>query len=97
MPPENSSGLTENNAQQLRCHLPSTFHFRWSWDVAMAAMNLKPGDVVTYGRVYSWVGPVSSDAARRFEQRSKRWFGLIERMPGRIRGRVAQLLIKGLQ
>ena len=34
------------------CHLPSTFHFRWSWDAAMEAMNLKPGRRVSYGRVY---------------------------------------------
>ena len=81
----------------IRCHLPSTFHFRWSWDVAMAAMNLKPGDIVSYGRVYSRIGPVSSVTSRKFEQRSKRWFRLIERMPGRIRGRVARLLIKGLR
>lgn len=81
----------------IRCHLPVTFHFRWSWDVAMAAMNLKPGDVVSYGRVYRRIGPISNDSARRFEQRSKRYFGLIERMPERVRGRVARLLIRGLQ
>ena len=77
------------------CHLPSTFHFRWSWDAAMKAMNLQPGKPVTYGRAYQKTGPVSSITARKVENRSKHWFRLIERMPGRIRGRAARLLISG--
>ena len=77
----------------IRCHLPSTFHFRWSWDAAMTAMNMQPGKVVTYGRAYKLVGLTSIIAARKIEQRSKRWFESIERMPERIRGWVARLLV----
>jgi hypothetical protein len=79
----------------IRCHLPSTFHFRWSWDAAMAALNLQPAEIVSYGRAYKRTGPLSCAVARRIEQRSKRWFGLIERMPTRVRGRVARLLVSG--
>jgi hypothetical protein len=81
----------------IRCHLPSTFHFRYSWDAAMAAMNLKPGKTVAYGRSYKRVGQVSAAAARKIERRSRCWFGLIERIPVRIRGRMARLLISGLR
>lgn len=79
----------------VRCHLPSTFHFRWSWDYAMVAMNLLPGRTVAYGRAYRRLGQVSASASRIIESRSKRWFWLIEKMPGRARGRVAHLLITG--
>lgn len=34
----------------IRCHLPQTFHFRHSWDVALQAMGLKPAEKVSYGR-----------------------------------------------
>lgn len=80
----------------IRCHLPSTFHFRWSWDSAMTAMNLQPGKPVTYGRAYKRVGPVSAITARGIERRSKRWFELIERMPGRVRVRLARFVFLGL-
>lgn len=79
----------------MNCHLPSTFHFRWSWDAAMAAMNLVPGKAVAYGRAYKRSGLVSSSLARAIEGRSKRWFGLIERTPARFRARVARFLITG--
>ncbi|MBU1181084.1 MAG: class I SAM-dependent methyltransferase [Proteobacteria bacterium] len=81
----------------IRCHLPSTFHFRWSWDAAMKAMNLQPGKPVTYGRAYKRVGPISAIAARGIEQRSKRWFELIEWMPGRVRALLARFVFSGLQ
>jgi SAM-dependent methyltransferase len=80
----------------VRCHLPATFHFKWSWDYAMAAMNLVPGRVVAYGRAYRRAGQVSAAAARKTETRSKRCFPIIERMPARLQGRVARLLMGGV-
>jgi SAM-dependent methyltransferase len=81
----------------IRCHLPSTFHFRWSWDLAMAAMNLQPGGAVAYGRTYKRMGSVLAVEARCIERRSKFWFKLIERMPVRVQGRLAQFLVSGLR
>ena len=78
------------------CHLPSTFHFRWSWDAAMKAMNLNPEEIVSYGRAYRRIGPVSSKAARKLEQRSRRWFNLIKRLPKNTRVRVARWLVSGI-
>lgn len=79
----------------IRCHLPTTFHFRWSWDATMNAMNLQPGKPVTYGRAYKRVGPVFASQARRIERRSKLCFGITERMPGRFLRRLAQLIVLG--
>ena len=79
----------------IRCHLPATFHFRWSWNVAMVAMNLQPGEVVSYGRAYMRTGQIAAATARRIEKRSRFWFALIERMPARVRRKVARLLIEG--
>lgn len=77
----------------LHCHLPSTFHFRLSWDTIMASMNLQPGQVVSYGRAYTRVGPVSTP--RGVEEQSKRWFRFIEMVPSRkVRRLLTKLLIR---
>ena len=78
----------------IKCHLPSTFHFRWSWNAAMRAMGFKPGRPVCYGQNYVRMGDLSIKPARQIEQRSKRWFALIERSPRRIRGRLIRALIE---
>lgn len=70
------------------CHLPSTFHFRWSWDKAMSVMNLEAGAVVAYGRSYKRVGPVLAAAARGIERKSRFWFEFIPRVPARFRPRL---------
>lgn len=69
----------------MKCHLPQTFHFRHSWDIALAAMGLVPGDVVCYGQAYSLTGQLDVNRAGAVEQRSRRWFPLIERLPSRMR------------
>ena len=100
--------LVENTASHLRmggqfiiancfwpvvlCHLPSTFHFRWSWDRAMLVMNLIPGERVSYGRAYKKIGPVSATAARKIELRSKRFFSVVERLPKIFHYRLARLV-----
>jgi hypothetical protein len=77
----------------IKCHLSSTLHFRWSWDAAMAAMNMQPGKAVSYGRGYKRVGPVSSAAARNIEQSSMRYYAFIAQMPRCIQGVVWWLLV----
>jgi len=76
----------------IRCHLQSTFHFRYSWEAALAAMNLQPGKQVAYGRTYRRIGSVCAESARRLERRSRRWFGIIEKVPGRLRGPLIRAL-----
>lgn len=79
----------------IKCHLPSTFHFRWSWDAALRAMNLQMVETVSYGQTYKRTGIVSSQNARILERRSRRWAGLIERLPKSIRTRAARIIILG--
>jgi len=78
----------------IACHLPSTFHFRYSWDKALRAMNLQPGRRVAYGQSFKRIGPVSAMSARAIEKRSKRWFDFIERMPHQLRPITVRLILR---
>lgn len=70
------------------CHLPQTFHFRYSWDMVMSALGLKPGRKVTYARVFSHRGTLSLNSARQAEKRSQEIFPRLEALPvpkGKVR------------
>jgi len=77
----------------IACHLPLTFHFRYSWNKALQAMNLQTVRPVVYGQTFKRVGPVSAAPARAIETRSKRWFNFIERMPHRMRPIIIRLFL----
>ncbi|RJX20274.1 MAG: class I SAM-dependent methyltransferase [Desulforudis sp.] len=79
----------------IKCHLPTTFHFRWSWDNAMTAMNLFPDKIISYGKSYIKTGSVLSTTARNLENRSRFWFRLVEFLPRLFRRKIANLLISG--
>lgn len=76
----------------IRCHLPTTFHFRYSWDAAMAAMNLTPGNIVSYGRSYKRMGEIAATSARKIERLSKRIFFILEHLPKRGRGLISRAI-----
>ncbi len=76
----------------IRCHLPSTFHLRWSWNAALMKMNLKPEELVSYGRSFKRTGPVSATSARKLERRSAKWFRLIEKMKPQYRKYLLRVL-----
>ena len=78
------------------CHLPSTFHFRWSWDYAMVKFGLQPANLIAYGRIYRKNGPIAAGKAKGIEQRSKRMFRIIELTPAKYRGSLQRLLFSGL-
>lgn len=82
---------------QIKCHLPQTFHFRHSWDVALTALGLRPGDAVCYGRAFAVEGACKLASARRIEARSRFWFHWISRLPGPVAHRVSQLLWKRIE
>lgn len=102
-------GLVEETARHLRpdgryliancfwpviaCHLPQTFHFRYSWDDALTALGLMPEEMVCYGRSFRRQGPLSLERARGVEQRSRRWFPWLERLPARVRHRASRLIL----
>jgi hypothetical protein len=66
---------------KILCHLSQTFHFRYSWDCALAAMGLVPGEAVSYGRAFTRSGRLTIGPARHVERRSKRLFGLTRGLP----------------
>lgn len=76
----------------IKCHLPSTYHFRWSWEGVMQALGFERGESVCYGRAYIRTSILDIQSARKIEQRSQCWFKLIERSPRRLRGRLVKLL-----
>lgn len=76
----------------IRCHLPQTFHFRYTWDSALAAMGLIPQEIVCYGRAFARPGKLNLDRARAVERRSQRIFPWVERLPIRFRRPMARLI-----
>ncbi len=84
--------IANNFYPVIKCHLPSVFHFRWSWDAVMKSMNLLPGKLVSYGRVYTSGGTVCADDARKLELTSKKMFKFIETFPRPMRKYIARLI-----
>jgi 2-polyprenyl-3-methyl-5-hydroxy-6-metoxy-1,4-benzoquinol methylase len=66
------------------CHLPQTFHFRHSWDLALSAMGLKPAEPVVYGRAFVRQETLDLPAARDVERRSQLLWAVTRHLPGRI-------------
>lgn len=65
----------------IRCHLPQTFHFRYSWHKAMQAMGLTVREKVAYGQVFQRNGGVHLDLARQVEQRSQQLWSVSRLLP----------------
>lgn len=68
----------------IRCHLPQTFHFRYSWDAVLRAMGLEPAENVAYGRAFIRRGVLNLEAARRAEKQSLKLWQLTRYLPGRL-------------
>jgi len=80
----------------IKCHLPSTFHFRISWDAIMHAMGLHTEKSIAYGHLYRKVASVIAEKGRSIERRSKFWFPIIERMPHPFKGALITVLFRQL-
>lgn len=76
----------------IRCHLPQTFHFRYSWDWALTVMGLIPGEMVCYGRAFVRRGELILDKSRVVERRSRWLFPWIDPMPRRVRQSIIRLI-----
>ena len=69
----------------IKCHLPQTYHFRYSWDIALEAMGLIPCNSVVYGRVYIRKShEISLERARRVEAISRQIWRFTKYLPGPI-------------
>lgn len=74
---------------EIKCHLPQSLHFRFSWDAAMLKMNLDPMEEVSvglpYGKFYMKTRKVVAINARGIEFRSKFSYQILLRLPSRVR------------
>lgn len=68
----------------IHCHLPQTFHFRNSWDIALKAMGMIPAEKVAYGRVYIRGESLNIEAARHIENISVRNWKYLKYVPFRL-------------
>lgn len=56
----------------IKCHLPCTFHFRNTFNIILAEMNLQPVRNVAYGTVFEKTGDVLVSARiRKLEKKSR--------------------------
>jgi 2-polyprenyl-3-methyl-5-hydroxy-6-metoxy-1,4-benzoquinol methylase len=69
----------------IKCHLPCTFHFRYSWAYLLARMNLIEYDQVAYGKVFKKIGNVSASKVRFEEHASQKLFPIFEYISSRRR------------
>lgn len=77
------------------CHLPQTFHFRYSWNVVLAALGLKPGKQVAYGWEFTQQEEGSIERARFVENQSQKIFPWIQSLPiGRGKVRLGRILFR---
>jgi SAM-dependent methyltransferase len=62
----------------IKCHLPATFHFRHSWNVAMKAMGFEYIENVSYGSAFLKTSNTSLAMARVVEAGSRIAFPVLE-------------------
>lgn len=75
----------------IKCHLPETFHFRWTWDRMMNSMNFASDQSVAYGRAYVRTGPVNALNARMLEQKSQQFFRIYKPLPMKLQWLASRL------
>ena len=62
----------------IQCHLPCTFHFRYSWSFILSKINLAQVAKVSYGTVFKKTGNVLSSRARLLELLSRSLFPVFQ-------------------
>lgn len=74
---------------EIKCHLPQSLHFRFSWDAAMLKMNFEPikeiSEGLPYGKFYTKIRKVAAANARGIELRSKISYQILSKLPSRVR------------
>ena len=76
----------------IRCHLPQSLHFFYSWSRVVRALGLRQVETVAYGQVFARAGKANEAKARRIEQISRRWSPAFDRLPMRGRARVGKFI-----
>lgn len=75
----------------IRCHLPQSLHFFYSWSRVVRALGLRQVETVAYGQVFARAGAADEAKARRIERLSRRWSPWCDRLPVRGRARLGRL------
>ncbi|AXY67715.2 methyltransferase domain-containing protein [Thermosynechococcus sichuanensis E542] len=65
----------------IRCHLPQTFHFRFTWNTILENMGLIPIEPVAYGHAFQRNNELSLSNARKLEKESIRLFSFSKNLP----------------
>lgn len=60
------------------CHLPQTFHFRYTWNRSMEHMGFKVDKNILYGTVFLFKNELNLLAARKIELKSQKLWKLIK-------------------
>ena len=81
----------------MKCHLPQTFHFRYSWNHVLLTLGLVPNCAVCYGQVYIRSGRLELNRARVIEERSRQWFPWLKQLPESVRRRVLRLFWRAMR
>jgi len=68
----------------IHCHLPDTFHFRFSWNATLRAMGLVKFCDLAYGSVFIRSGKLKLDEARVLERKSQKLWPFVGRIPAFI-------------
>jgi ubiquinone/menaquinone biosynthesis C-methylase UbiE len=88
--------IANNFSPVIKCHLPSNFHYKYSWEKLMSLMNLTEVPTLTgeipYGSLYQKIGNIDSKKAKMMNLFSKISYPLLEILPSRIKGRICNLI-----
>jgi 2-polyprenyl-3-methyl-5-hydroxy-6-metoxy-1,4-benzoquinol methylase len=78
----------------IRCHLSVTYHFRYTWKLAMEAMGFQSKDAVVYGQSFTPGRALDLAAARIVEQRSQHIYRRMRWLPGRVARPLVEFALK---
>jgi len=74
------------------CHLPVTFHFRYSWSKALQAMGLIAYETVLYGQAFVKANTLNLEAARKVETKSAKLWAILQHLPDPAARRLARAI-----
>lgn len=77
----------------ISCHLPQTYHWNLTWDLAMKELGLLPADRVSYGKAYRRKVLIDLDAARKIEKKSQQLYKWTKFLPEKVGRLISQTLI----
>lgn len=78
----------------IRCHLPQTFHFRYTWAAFMRRLGLVLEERVVYGDAYRKSRELDFVSAKELEKKSNALFFVTKNIHGRLAKLLSDFLIR---